>query len=634
MYYNLKQGLDGFPNMKEITSPIKIENPNKDYYRSVYDYTKEAAEKIRSSGSYANVTDVNTNRVLWDFDYEKAPTLAKDHALELVHRLINKGINQDAINVYFSGNKGFHVEFDITQRITPEQHKVYVTDLAKDLSTFDPSIYHTAALIRVENTKNEKTGLFKIPLTLGELQNYSIDQIRTLATVPRTGMSRRSYPQAVHIPPVKPSKTPQVASTSTTEVEAARKPKWLSNCKYALQNGMFGEGMRSRALHCLAATYKGQGFSREHVKSILLTTIELAVERGAEPFDEAELDKNILSQVFSPTHQGGTYTCKEPGWLQDYCKGLGELSCKHEELDEVVKVTGIFDKFTDYVNNLDKNILKTGIDRLDKAAMFLMGTSNFIIGAPSSGKTSLLFQLLNYNSNNNIPSLFFSYDVYHSGIFMRLLQRHTGLTQRQVYDIWKNNPNEATRLKELVEKEYKNVSFCFKTGQTLDDFEKTIIETEKSTGSKLKLVLVDYNALLIAKSSDPTQASAEIANRLRQIANEREVCIITLVQPTKNLANPSNEMTSYSAGKGSGMLAESATIVLGISRPGFDPHNQHLDKFMNIAILKNRNGALGSFDYIWDGVTGTISEIIDEEDYNDLKYLREKKKMESQDGHF
>ncbi|NJO64177.1 MAG: hypothetical protein HC836_40200 [Richelia sp. RM2_1_2] len=89
---------------------------------------------------------------------------------------------------------------------------------------------------------------------------------------------------------------------------------------------------------------------------------------------------------------------------------------------------------------------------------------------------------------------------------------------------------------QIIQREYANVDFCFESGQTIEDLHRTIKHTnEKNPDNKLKLVIVDYNELVITNISDPTQSSALVAQRLRQIANEEEVCIITLLQPSKSI---------------------------------------------------------------------------------------------------
>src|SRR5690606_14931181 len=100
------------------------------------------------------------------------------------------------------------------------------------------------------------------------------------------------------------------------EINWSRKPKFLTNCRYALQEGMFEEGMRNEAFMCLAATYKNLGFQLDHVFRLLKGVAELQSKRsGSERYPDNELWNNVCMQVFGDTWNNGQYSCKQDGWL-------------------------------------------------------------------------------------------------------------------------------------------------------------------------------------------------------------------------------------------------------------------------------------------------------------------------------
>jgi P4 family phage/plasmid primase-like protien len=68
----------------------------------------------------------------------------------------------------------------------PAVHKMIANELYQGFEQYiDTSIYHTVALIRVENSQNSKSDLYSIPLTVDELKTLTIDQIKELAKEPR-----------------------------------------------------------------------------------------------------------------------------------------------------------------------------------------------------------------------------------------------------------------------------------------------------------------------------------------------------------------------------------------------------------------------------------------------------------------
>ena len=60
-----------------------------------------------------------------------------------------------------------------------------VNDLGDGFKCIDKSIYEPRRIIRILNTRHGKSGLFKIPLTISELNSYDMDKIRELAKNPR-----------------------------------------------------------------------------------------------------------------------------------------------------------------------------------------------------------------------------------------------------------------------------------------------------------------------------------------------------------------------------------------------------------------------------------------------------------------
>lgn len=135
----------------------------------------------------------------FDLDCKDDVELARKEANIIVKFLTEElCIDSLAIRVYFSGSKGFHViVHERVFGISPENylHKVYKyiatflsIRLAEDsdrLKTFDLSVYTNRRMIRLENTKHSTTGLYKIELTHEELEEFSVEKIKSLAIAPR-----------------------------------------------------------------------------------------------------------------------------------------------------------------------------------------------------------------------------------------------------------------------------------------------------------------------------------------------------------------------------------------------------------------------------------------------------------------
>lgn len=621
-----------------------IKNKERPYFFSMMKYNESQYQEWKKTNSLAGQHGGLTDKIWFDFDSENNIPLAFDDAKVLYKRLVEHGFKDENIQISFSGNKGVGFIVVLDDQLTLAEVRSICFTLAQDLNTFDTSMYDHQRIFRLLFTKNEKSGLYKIPLTSDELLNYNIADIKNSAK-DVSGYSFNDvisfYQKAVpsnkiialknKAPKETKKKESKVSIKMTENLDLSNKPTFLTNCRWYLQNGFFEEGNRSKILLCLASTYKNLGYTEELVYRMLKGVAEIQSKRnGTERFPDEEIYNNIVVQVFNPTWKNGQYSCKEEGnFLYDYCRNLGHNGCKHEqEKDLIVNTDEVFSMFKTYAENFDKNVLFTGIDKLDKRLKLMVGTSNAIVASPGVGKTSLLLSILNHNSLKDVNSIFFSYDMFHSALYMRMIQKHTGLDQDEIYDIFKHDQSKMNEINNLIKDNYKNIHFCFKSGQSTEEIENTIKMVEEKRGEKVKLIAIDYNELISSPMSDSTAASAQVAQRIRQIANDREVCALQLLQPSKNYSSAADEIKTYNAAKGSSSIAQSMTMMLGCSRPGFNPLNPETDKFFNITCLKNRNGPLFSLDFSWEGLRGDI-QTLEQHQQAELDGLREAKKQES-----
>lgn len=624
LYYRLCKGVNDIgrliPENDDIFS--KIDKIN-DWYLSSGKYTEEHIKKFRFSGSVKGFSGLLFDELYFDFDgpFEKV----KQDCISLCKRLIDLEITQKSVGIFYSGNKGFHVTVQLNGNYSIRDIKSEALKLVEGLETADIQIYNDNRIFRLPGSINKATGLFKTELTYNQLVELDEENIRSLSK--NSTQSLKKLPCELAIKPTEIKK--QTSINTVSSIDWSLKPKFLSKARYSLQEGYFESGERNSALLCLAATYKNLGFQLEHTYRILKGVAAIQAKRtNSERYSDEELYNNVCLSVYSNTWRGGQFSEREEGnWLNLYAKRMQLLDSKHtEELS--IDTSQTFSLFKSYAKNYKNNIIYSGIPELDKHCKFLVGTSNAIVASPGTGKSSIMLSMLNYNSLQGIPSVCFSLDMFHALLSMRLSQKHTGLSQDQLYQMAETNTDEFKALEKTIQDNYKNVRFCFKAGIGIDEIVETINDAQEQMGQKVKLVYIDYNELVLSDKSDPTSASAEVIQSLRRIANELEVCVVTLLQPSKNFSNPADEVTSFNAAKGSSAIAQSLTVMLGLSRPGFDPLNPASDRFLTITCVKNRNGPLFNLDFIWAGLRGEIYplEDADREELFNIRARRDAKK--------
>ena len=610
LYKSFKVGLNSKPRLISVDEILP--NVEQDAYTSLYYYDDTAKKHFDEKGSLAGIKDVKTNTLLWDFDNVEDIELSRREAVILATRLVEQEqIHPDDIEVYFSGNKGFNVKVTLDHFITPDEFKAATNKLADGLTTFDPVVSDPNRIIRVENTKHPKSGLYKIPLHAYELDELSIEHIKELAKTKRRFVSAKAKPITLNEKYFKVEKA-KAEPKIKQEVDLTNIPKNWKPYKWALAQGYFENGERHNALMVIAATCRGLGYDMNTTYYICKAALKNQAERyGVEEFDKKELWKNIIvDSVFSDKWEGGQYSPQNNPWLKKYCERMG-FSTEDKE-DELVQLHNIEEEFIDFVKNIDKNTIKTGIPVLDKALPLTVGMNLGIIGSASSGKTAISLKILKNTSDAGVVSVFASLDMRRNRLYEKLLYRVSGLSREQLYAKIAND--EAKPIFDKVREEYKNVYFYDRSCPTVDDIRKYILNIEEKTGKKVKLVMVDYFERVNADKSEETAASKEVAGKLQDLVNDLNICLITLVQPNKFALSggPDTPILNYTSIKGSSYLYQAFRSIISIWRPFFTPELKDHDKFLQMAILKNDLGELDMFNFSWEGRRGEITSLTEE----------------------
>lgn len=634
MFQALKDGLSGTPQVLPYPTDLKlhITDPNRDWYRSLFQYNETHKKLIEEKKSFKGIEDTTTDQLVFDIDSTDLEE-AQEQTTNLISRLIDDGFDLDAMQVFFTGKKGFSIEIPITERITPTQFKAIIKTLSLDFSCLDTKITDPVRIVRVANTKHQDTGLFKIPLDVDELEpegSLPIAVIKQMATKPRKLVDQinvRSKLPAKYktLPVLVKSK----ATTKSSEIDWMNKPKEWRNCKWSLLQGVFNSGERHHALTVIAATCRGLGYDRETAYYLCKSAIKKQAKlHKTDEFSTDEVWENILESIYSPAWKGGQYSCQNDIWLQEKCDALGDHKCsKDKNINPTIQIEEAYSLFKDYAQNIDKLTIKTGIEPLDKNLRMTIGMLVGLVAPAGVGKTSISLQVLNTMSKNEELCVFFSFDMFHALVFQKLVQKHFQKDADTIFNDFATNPEVCQEITKTLGEEYKNVEFCFDAGQTPDQMAQTIKSVEDKRAKKVRFVVVDYNELVLSDKADPTAHSAYVIQKLREIANTQNLCVLILLQPNKMSGNPAEEINSYHAAKGSSAISQAVSIMLGINRPGYDPKKPESDKFITVNCLKNRMGKLFSVDLHWEGLTGTVREMTMEEEAN-LWELRKAKKAE------
>ena len=210
-----------------------------------------------------------TSPMFFDIDCAENLPGTRESALYLCQVLMDRAfVPQDCLDIYFSGNKGFHVivpcpVFDAfyTPQVLELYKKMAQKIQAEGIAFLDAGIYTKKRIWRLPNSINSKSGLFKIPLIYEELRDISMDGIIKLAQAPRPEDSSviprlcektaQWYRQAI-----KSVENKNVNRSPFGRINTKFKKGWrMPPCIKAIQNTVIPDGIRHQLYLNLARYY-------------------------------------------------------------------------------------------------------------------------------------------------------------------------------------------------------------------------------------------------------------------------------------------------------------------------------------------------------------------------------------------
>jgi RecA/RadA recombinase len=602
----------------------------------MYYYNEAQYKQFQQTNTVSGVTDVVTPFIVFDLDNENDIELARKEAIELVSKLIAKGFTEDQITICFSGKKGFSVEIFTNTLFTPSEFKNLTKALSEGLTTRDEKIVNPSRVLRVPLTTHPDTGLFKLPITMAQLCEMPSDAIKAMAKDASNAaewyMDEVLVPEAVlQLKDVTSTAAIHKPIEDLSELDYSQKPKDMPACKYSILNGFFKKGHRNDCLTALAAHFKARGFPKNITNGILVEAAGLQAQRHPEDsaVGEAEIWNTVIQSVYGPNWQGKTYSCKNHQWLKDLCPN-NHYGCEHSygKNKEVITIDAVSSIFKKYADEIEKNTIPTGIKEIDSQVRLQTKSHVVLAGSAGCGKTSILLNILKNASDRGQVALFGSLDMGDALVYQKLAQKVTGMDDKVLFNRYKSENNFRAEVDAMISKSYKNTLFDFSSGVTIDQLYERLYKAKMEYGSDLRLAVYDYINLISGPYSDANANLAYVAPKLKDLANELDLLVISLAQIGRDKGGPNTPLKSHRIAKGSSAIEESATVLFGAWREFYNTPN---DNYISIAALKSRMGREFTEDLYWNGLTGEIRGLTGEE-ADKLAELRDNKEMESNDS--
>lgn len=297
-------------NENEIELISKLKFNKVDAYATNYMYFEEDQNKSEILGPLYIDLDGDINN-------EETYNNVKKDALIAISYIINQlYVPEEYIRIYFSGNKGFHLivpsnVFGIEKSIDlNDKYKKIALDLKRYTinKTVDTGIYDKKRLLRLPNTINGKTGLYKVRITPKELREFSYKEIVRIASQEReyiekeTSLKRESMVAFKELTKEKPTVKKNNTSCNSTFIN---KDFEIPLCiKYVYANGAM-EGQRNNTLIVLSSALLQKGMELEECIEKMQ---DWNIEKNEPTLSEHEVDATVRS-AFRGLMDGRRYGC-------------------------------------------------------------------------------------------------------------------------------------------------------------------------------------------------------------------------------------------------------------------------------------------------------------------------------------
>lgn len=534
-------------------------------YRSVFWYTEDVVDYIRTNKSISSYRGIRgIDQIAIDIDKgSNSDEYTLKKLRDYLHQLAELKVYPESFQVYFSGT-GYHIF--IAQEVfgfDPSKDIAFqVSETLKIVKLIsDSAAVRAAQLIRIEHTLNEKSNLYKIPLTYEEAMTLEAEQIHELARTQRFDFEYHELEGNYEL-----EKYVIGEQQIVQEEKAMQKDSYFNN-RYAIciqELWRLGptEGIRNNTVLRIASHFKRQGIPEE----ACIASMEHWNTKTVASLD----DKVVRTKVSSVYNSPYRYGCND-FLLKKFC----DRSCifyKHKNLDiePLLTVNDLHDEFRrhqDMVSRKDEFINLKDVFGLKVDCVLYPGEFSVIMGDTGVNKTSIVqnimlgYDMVNERFNNTKESIIY----YGPELTPGLMQlRHyciiSGLTEEEVLS---KRDSELYKYQKML----NNIAIQAEI-LTMEQIENTIRDKQPT------FLIIDYIEQIAHPSMNFREALAiaDITRGLSAMAVKYNMHILGISQINRESAKDGT--VSKHSGYGSGSIEKTARKLFSIEADEGSPYRR------------------------------------------------------------
>lgn len=521
-----------------------------EWYASVYRFPREITT-LESLGNIPDGVPFYADYLVFDLDAKDLHAAHHD-AVSLKTFVEKMGAHCE---VYFSGSKGYHIlvptcQFGFVPTSDETILKKMATFIGSRVRSFDPSIYNKSRVLRLADTINAKTGLYKVAVP--DLETMDVSDVLAYAKEP----SAVSYP-----PPWEYSTNAHLVS-----IYEASKQRVIRQIQETepLESGLHRilkpakEGQRNTSLYCVARDLAKRGIYEADAKTIC--------DWWAKDLCDPPLERHEVSRTVRSA----------------YKKGMNELETENPDEFIYSPIRALEETRARYKAMAKSGGIRTGYDFLDKYTMgFFPGDVTFIIAQNGNFKTAILSNILQgISANSGKPTIFFSMEMGVEALTTRHTQKAEKLSQFEVMRRMREDRGFPD-----FENAFKNVHIVDKSSLNTARV-VNILEGFLQKYGEIGAIGFDYMSLFDGCANN-TERTARMATELKTIVAKVAKCpVFCLVQAKRDYAGNNGDCEiDKQAGKDSSSIEDSGDFLIGVWG-----HWERHPEFENDTKVKNMYG--------------------------------------------
>ncbi len=569
----------GTPFNRGIIIPINklhaYMSPKEALYRSVYLYDESAVEYVKEKGSLKNFFGVRyIDKIPIDIDkQDRSDERTLDILRGIILELEEADISSRSFQSYFSGS-GYHLILsgDLFNFKSGNDLPFIVKQTMKKLMpNIDSSIYMRTGIYRLQHTINQKTDLFKIPLTKEEVLNKEPKEIFELAKHSRFDFEYHPLEGNGELESRVVEEVPDIKIFNKIS-----EPNKIIPCVQSMLGNGAREGSRHITAMRIISHFKRHGIPSHYAKVCMLHWNNKSMP-----------ENSILEMVENVYNRNYKYGCHDSVMLE-HCK----TQCIHfARKDYLVDIKSSDEMQGELEERLTTDFSGKTIDLgralgLNVESTIFPGELVTIFGPTGSNKTTFAQNLaLGVDFSNNkivkewqIPTLFLSLEL--SSWYMH--RRHLQIVSNKDKDTVNNNHETLykTHKEELEHIMIQTIS------PTLDKIYEKVRELQP------QLVIVDYIDLVDTPVSyrGEYEKIKYISHGLSNMAVNNDLIVMQISQVSREYSR--NEVLDLYAGKGSGAIENASRKVIGLNGQSKSPKRE-------VRLFKNTDGELFDTHVEW-----------------------------------